>query len=118
MGDLGGRPLPPPSCPKRIPERKERPIQNAGTNRPDKVHNEVEVVDRGQAQGQRLARVEEMAQITPAKVLAGVAAAAHLDRAVIVDMARGLDLEATIGGVERAVAGKAGRCDTVEEIDA
>src|SRR5687767_1479333 len=97
---------------------EEGAVEDAGADGADQIDDEVKVVNGGKAQRQRLPGGEQVAQVAARVVLAGVAGAVVLDRGVVAGIARTLDVQPPVPGVEGAVAGDAGRRNAVEEVDA
>src|SRR5712691_6111449 len=107
-----------PALMERQPETFKPPEHYSVPNPPHGVKVKVEVMQRVKGCRVHLAGEEEMPQIRARGGAAGVAVACRIRRAVVLGVARVLDVDAALAGEELAVPAVARRQDAVEHVDA
>src|SRR3954470_1395291 len=103
---------------KLLAELSKRAETQSFPDTPHQVKVEVEVMDGEERRRRHLSRGEQMPEVGPAEMAAGVAAAVGVGRQRIFGVPGVLDHEHAVAGQQLAVAGVPGRQDAIEHVDA
>ena len=84
----------------------------------DGAHHEAFIMNAGERSAENLVGAKQMIDVSARMMLASITVALSVDRREVLAKASITDVDAAIKGIQSAVAGLAGRRDTIESIDA
>ena len=96
----------------------ETVIKNTGADAVSGTNDETLIVDTSERFAGDFVNFEEVMEVGGGEMLAEVAVAVGINRSKLVAEAGVFDIDATVGGVESAVAGLARGGDTIESVTA
>ena len=96
----------------------ETVIKNTGADAVSDTNDETLIVDTSERFAGDFVNFEEVMEVGGGEMLAEVAVAVGINRSKLVAEAGVFDIDATVGGVESAVAGLARGGDTIESVTA